>query len=116
MKELLSEVKMNEYKRDEKRVHPTLYPLVRKIKSGSRQLSWVWNHYKTINVKTAVTNDERRWGDAHASCNACHSLALENTDLKWAINYTDTKSPGHLERHLESFPRRFGLTIIGRLL
>ena len=37
------------------------------------------------------------------SCNVCHSLALKNTDLKWAINYTDTRSPGHLERHLECF-------------
>lgn len=79
-------------------VPPDTYPLLTMAAAINR--SWVWNHFKKINVKNAAV-DVLTWGDTHASCNICNAAALVDATVKWYVPYTSQHSPGHLERHIQ---------------
>lgn len=98
--ELLAQeaVKSARYSTKDLVVPAKMYPLI--IMAASLNRSWLWNHFKKINIKVG-SNEVIIWGDTHASCNICYERALLDEKVKWAVPYTTTHSPGHLERHLK---------------
>ena len=85
------------------RIHPTKFPLCKEARASSRSQSWVWDHYMSINTNISKCGDERVWGRDNKSCNLCHSAAVEDPTLKWAVCYGEARSTGHLARHLDTY-------------
>jgi hypothetical protein len=76
------------------------YPLT--VMGPSVNRSFTWNHFKIITVKDGA-DYVRNWAETHASCKICHSKALLDATVKWAVPFTIQRSPGHLQRHLKQF-------------
>jgi hypothetical protein len=83
-------------------VPPNQYPLA--VAKASANRSWVWNHFNKIVIPLGAGSAETVvWADCHASCNICHREAMLDPTVKWAVAYTSSHSPGHLERHVRQY-------------
>lgn len=103
MMKLLTTTRKFTYDVKDLRIYPTKFSLYKEARASSRSQSWVWDHYMSINTSTSKCGDERVWGRDNKSCNLCHTAAVDDPTLKWAVCYGEAKSTGHLARHFETY-------------
>ena len=66
---LVAKSKKFTYEANDNRVEPKRFPLFNEAKTANRVQSWVWDHFKSINVKKESNGDEKIWGRDHKACN-----------------------------------------------